>query len=174
MSLTVTREALLCDGGDALFRQVIHDSLSFSIRLQEIRNRLGASIGLSGPAYSALIAIQHLGQTGEVGITRLAQHLHLSPAFVTIEVAKLVKAGLVLKEGDPDDGRRVVLRATDKAEKLLASLAVLQRPVNDTIFAGLSAGQFRMFAETVAQLVAGTEQALALAERAVEDARRRA
>ena len=95
MALTVSRPELLVDGEDHLFRQVIHDALGFSARLQEIRNRLGETIGLSGPAYSVLIAIDHLSQHGEVGVSRVSDHLHLSGAFVTMEVNKLVKAGLV-------------------------------------------------------------------------------
>jgi MarR family transcriptional regulator, organic hydroperoxide resistance regulator len=119
MSLTVSRSELLREGSDRLFRRVIHDALGFSVRLQEIRNRLGEVIGLSGPAYSILIAVDHLSETGEVGVSRVSEHLHLSGAFVTIEITKLVKADLVSKTPDPEDGRRVILRVTKKAKALL-------------------------------------------------------
>lgn len=174
MSLTVSRPELLDGDSDALFRQVVHDSLGFAVRLQEIRNRLGEVIGLSGPAYSILIAIEHLAESGEVGVSRVSDHLHLSGAFVTIEITKLVKAGLVTKTQDPEDGRRVILRATAKAHALLAELAETQRPVNDTIFAGLDARQFRQYAEIIASLVAGTEESLALLRFMAEQRRRQA
>lgn len=174
MALTVSRPELLEGGEDHLFRQVIHDALGFSARLQEIRNRLGETIGLSGPAYSVLIAIEHLSQHDEVGISRVSDHLHLSGAFVTMEVNKLVKAGLVSKRPDAADGRRVVLEVTDKSAALLTELADTQCPVNDTIFAGLSAAQFRAFAQIIASLVAGTEEALALLRLQAEQRRRRA
>lgn len=174
MALTVSRPELLVEGDDQLFRQVIHDALGFSSRLQEIRNRLGEAIGLSGPAYSILIAIEHLGQVGEVGISRVSEHLHLSGAFVTIEVGKLVRLGLVDKGAHPDDGRRVVLTVTAKARDLLAGLAPLQRPVNDTIFADLDTAAFRAFADIIASLVGGTEEALALLRLEAEQRRRRA
>src|ERR1700744_3280407 len=112
MPFTVSKPELLTDGSDSVFRQALHDALGFGARLQEIRNRLGETIGLSGPAYSILIAIEHLGLEGEVGISRVGDHLHLSGAFVTIEVNKLVKAGLVDKTPHPEDGRRVVLKVT--------------------------------------------------------------
>lgn len=174
MPLTVSRPELLEEGEDSLFRQAIHDSLGFSVRLQEIRNRLGESIGLTGPAYSILIAIEHLGEKDEVGISRVSDHLHLSGAFVTIEVNKLVDAGLVRKRPNPKDGRRVLLDVTDKARKLLAKLTELQQPVNDTIFAGLDRKQFHVFADIIASLVEGTEEALALIRFQAEQRRRQA
>lgn len=174
MPLTVSRPELLVDGEDHLFRQVIHDALGFSVRLQEIRNRLGEAIGLTGPAYSILIAIEHLSQTEGVGVSRVSDHLHLSGAFVTIEVAKLVKAGLVHKEAHPEDGRRVILTVTDRARALLDELAPIQRPVNDTIFAGLDAAQFQSFAGIIASLVGGTEETLALLHLLAERRRRQA
>ena len=79
-----------------------------------------------------------------------------------MEVAKLVKAGLVSKIQNPDDGRRVILRVTDKARRLLDTLSATQRPVNDTIFESLDARTFRTFADVMSSLVTGTEGALAL------------
>lgn len=174
MPLTVSRQELLINGEDHLFRQVVHDALGFSARLQEIRNGLGEAIGLSGPAYSILIAVEHLGQQGEVGVSKVGDHLHLSGAFVTIEINKLVKSGLVDKVPHPEDGRRVVLTVTNKARALLDQLAATQCPVNDTIFAGLSAKQFRAFSEMIASLVGGTEEALALLRLQAEQRRRQA
>jgi DNA-binding MarR family transcriptional regulator len=172
MPLTVSKPELLVNGDDQLFRQAIHDALGFSARLQEIRNKLGETIGLSGPAYSILIAIEHLSGNGEVGVSRISDHLHLSGAFVTIEVAKLVKAGLVDKQPNPEDGRRVLLTVTKRAQDLLEELAATQRPVNDAIFAQLSAKQFRAFAEIIGSLVGGTEEALALLHLRAEQRRR--
>lgn len=174
MPLTVTRPELLVDGDDTLFRQAIHDALAFGARLQEIRNRFGEAIGLTGPAYSILIAIHHLAADGEVGISRVGDHLHLSGAFVTIEVNKLVTGGLVTKAPHPEDGRRVLLGVTVAGHARLDALTEMQQPVNDTIFAGLSADQFRAFSEIVSSLVGGTKEALALQRLVGEQRRRRA
>lgn len=174
MPQTVSRNELLVGGSDELFRQVIHDSLGFSARLQELRNRLGEVIGLSGPAYSIMIAIEHLCDPDEVGISRVSEHLHLSGAFVTIEVSKLVKAGLVAKRSDPSDGRRVILTVTPKAQALLAELVETQQPVNDAIFAGLDRKQFMHYSEIIASLVDGSKEALALLNLLAEQRRRRA
>lgn len=174
MPTTVTKPELLVNGDDAMFRRVIHDALAFSARLQEIRNRLGESIGLTGPAYSIIISIDHLAMDGDVGISRVSDHLHLSGAFVTIEVNKLVKAGLVEKQPDPEDGRRVLLSVTKTGRARLDGLVATQQPVNDAIFGDLSAEQFRQFARIISSLVYGTEEALALQGLLAEQLRRRA
>lgn len=174
MSLTVSRPELLYEGDDALFRQTIHDALGFSARLQEIRNGLGEAIGLTGPAYSILIAIEHLSETGDIGVSRVSDHLHLSGAFVTLEISKLVKAGLVSKTPDPEDGRRVILRVTAKARGLLDELVETQRPVNDAIFAGFDEAGFKALSRSMASLVTGTEEALSLLRFLAAQRRRRA
>lgn len=174
MPVTISRPELLQDGDDAPFRQMIHDALGFGTRLLEIRNRLGEVIGLSGPAFSILIAIEHLSKDADVGISQVSEHLHQSGAFVTLEVAKLVKAGLVDKFANPEDGRRVIVEVTDKARALLAELAETQRPVNDAIFAGLDPDEFRTFATIAAKLVSGTEESLALLRYLAEQRRSRA
>lgn len=174
MSTTISRPELLQDGDDAPFRQMIHDALGVSTRLLEIRNRLGEVIGLTGPAFSILIAIEHLSKDADIGISQVSDHLHQSGAFVTLEVAKLVKAGLVDKSANPEDGRRVIVKVTDKARALLTELAETQRPVNDAIFAGLDPDQFRAFAQIAARLVSGTEDGLALLRYKADQRRNRA
>jgi DNA-binding MarR family transcriptional regulator len=174
MSLTVTRPELLSNGSDQLFRRALHDALGFSSRLQEIRNRLGEVIGLTGPAYSILIAIEHLSSEGEVGVSRVSDHLHLSGAFATTEVIKLVKAGLVHKETHPEDGRRVVLTVTDLAREKLAELAATQKPVNDEIFNAFGPEDLETFARLMSSLVSGTKGALALLHLLAEQRRRQA
>ena len=106
--------------------------LAFAARIQEVRSRLGRTVGLAGQKYTVLIAIAHLqDQDGGVGINEIAAHLHLSGAFVTIETNGLIKSGLVAKRTNPRDRRRVLLMITPKAARLLDRLTVVQAPVND-------------------------------------------
>src|SRR6185312_15234 len=86
--LTVSRPDLLEAGDDGLFRQFVHDSLAFSARLQSVRSRFADVVGVSAAGYSILTTIRHLhGEVG-VSVSQVAAHLHLSGAFVTIEVGK--------------------------------------------------------------------------------------
>lgn len=162
MTLTVSREELLDCGNDVLFRRVVHDALGFAARLQEIRDRFGKLIGLSGPAYSVLIAVEHLGEAEDVGVNRVSEHLHLSGAFVTIEVGKLVRRGLINKRVSERDRRRVVLTVTPLGRTLLEELSLTQRPINDAIFAQFSPAEFREFARFIQWLVADVDRALTM------------
>lgn len=161
-TLTVSRPELLVDNSDLAFRQLIHDTLAFASRIQEVRNRLGQTIGLTGTAFTILISIRHLQDKDGIGVNQLADHLHLSGAFVTIEVNKLVKDGLVRKRTNPSDRRRVLLTVTQKARDLLQSLTAIQRPTNDVLFGDLTSEEFHILRNLMARLVVTGDKSLAL------------
>ena len=66
------------------------------------------------------------------------------------------------KKPNPDDRRRVLLTVTPKARELIDRLSRVQRPSNDTIFAGLSTTDFQMLRRIVPQLVEAADQSLKL------------
>lgn len=163
LPLTASRAALLINGSDLEFRELVHDMLAFAAAIQEVRNRLGGLIGLSGTQYTILVSIARLnGQVPELGVATLAEHLHLSGAFVTIEVNKLVAAGLVSKTTNPGDRRRVLLAVTPEAEQRLADLTRVQAPANDTLFGPLSAAEFRALRTIISKLASTGERTLKL------------
>jgi MarR family transcriptional regulator, organic hydroperoxide resistance regulator len=140
----------------------IADVLSFAGRVEEIRDRFGGAIGLRGTAYSVLNGIAaREGATG-VGSMRLAEHLHLSPAFITIEVSKLVAAGLVRKQINGTDRRRVLLTVTADGRRRLSALAGIQAPVNDALFGALGAKEFATFSDVMSVLIVRADHALAV------------
>ncbi|GBQ22951.1 MarR family winged helix-turn-helix transcriptional regulator [Gluconacetobacter sacchari] len=159
--LTVSRSELTVNGSDRLFREMLHRLLAFSTLIQANRERLGRHIGLSGTQYTALISIAHMESDG-IGIAQLAEHLNLSGAFVTIAVNKLTASGLVMKVPNAKDRRRVILSVTPKARELLARLAEVQVPVNDTIFRDISRDQMIELARTMSQLISGAQASLTL------------
>jgi MarR family transcriptional regulator, organic hydroperoxide resistance regulator len=163
-SLTVTRDALLKDGSDAQFREMVHALLAFSVRLESIRQEFGAHIGLTGIQYTILISVAHMQGASGLGVNAVAQHLSLSGPFVTIEVGKLVKLDLLTKRTNPDDRRRVLLQTTPKADALLAALTPVQQEVNDVLFDPLSARQFDAMHGLGKQLVDSASKALSLAQ----------
>lgn len=158
---TVSRPQLMVEGSDRAFRQFVHDALAFSARLQAVRGQLGALIGLSGTQYTVLIAVAHLsGSDRKIGVNQVAEHLHFSGAFVTIEINKLVASGLVDKDIDEEDRRRVVLAVTPKARALLNELAAVQRPINDMLFRGLSAKDFQKLRKLMSGMVDAADDAV--------------
>ncbi len=161
---TVSKPELMAGGNDAKFRSFIHNFLAFSARVDQCRTGFGKRLGISGIAYTTLISIAHLQDEEGVGVSRIAEHLHLSGAFVTIEVSKLVKADLVKKRVNKTDRRRVLLTVTPKGRKLLDGLVALQAPVNDALFGCLSAEEFLHLSSMMERLVPCGVKAISLVE----------
>ena len=160
---TVSRPELLVDGSDRHFRRLVHSLFGFLARHEAIRRGHAARIGLVGIEYTTLISIRHLdAEEGDVNVNRVAEHLHLSGAFVTTVTNKLLKRGLIHKSVDPADRRRVKLQVSEKGDALLAELAPVQRQVNDAEFGSLSQAEFLQLLGMVERLIASSEDAVRL------------
>lgn len=162
MPLTVSRPELLAAGSDADFRRLVHALFGFLARHEAIREGHGARLGLAGIEYTVLISIAHLGVEGEVNVKTVADHLRVSGAFVTTVTRKLQGLGLIEKTPGDIDRRRILLTVTDKGYRLLEDLAPTQRQINDVEFACLTRERFHMLLETVEELVACGDRAVAL------------
>ena len=162
--LTVSRPELLIDGSDRDFRALVHGMLAFAARLEAVRTGFAGIIGLTGIQYTILISVSHLERVGDVSVSMIAAHLHLSGAFVTIETGKLLKLGLLTKRPDQHDRRRVCLGITRKGAGLLRRLAPVQARVNDVLFEFLDAAQFRHFRGLVDRMTECGDRAVALLE----------
>jgi DNA-binding MarR family transcriptional regulator len=110
--LSVTLTAVLTDGSDKAFRKVIYGLFVTAARLHDIRDAFGRRIAMTGARYTVLIATAHLQGEAGIGVRALADYLHVASPHVTTEVGKLVAAGLLRKERNPDDGRGVLLSLT--------------------------------------------------------------
>lgn len=160
--LTISSEDLLVDGGDGLFRKMVHAFFAFNARHETIRDGHARRIGLAGTEYTILISIAHLGQETPVNVKTIAEHLHVTTGFITNTTRKLQTRGLVRKTRDTADKRKTNLTVTPKAIALLEELAPYQRPVNDAEFGSLSRAEFLQLSETIQRLVASSEDAARL------------
>lgn len=160
--LTVSRPELLVNRSDSQFRAFVHGMLAFAARLEGVRSRFAALVGLTGIQYTILISIGHLQTDGEVTVGAVADHLHLSGAFVTIETGKLLGLGLITKVQDLKDRRRVCLRITSRGRDLLCELSPVQVRVNDVLFDFLNAEQFRALALMIDRVVECGDRAISM------------
>ena len=160
--LTVSRPELLAGGSDRDFRHLVHVLFGFLARHEQIRAGHGKTIGLAGIEYTVLISIAHLSTDADVSIKRVASHLHLSGAFITSTVGRLVQLGLVHKRTDRGDRRRVTLMISSKGHALLEQLAPIQRQVNDVEFGCLDREEFRFLLDVLDRLIASGDRAVSL------------
>lgn len=75
---------------------------------------------------AALDVLTQLHKHGPRTLTELSEHNRVSPASMSQIVNRLTSAGYAERTRDPDDGRKVRLRATDEGDEL-ASAARAQR-----------------------------------------------
>src|SRR5437763_10625703 len=102
--VTVSRAALLSGGSDAEFRGLIHDLIAYGHKLDACRDAFAAIAGLSGVQYEILMLVSRA--EGALSVGEVAERLHRSGAFITIEANKLAERGILGKAADPADGRR--------------------------------------------------------------------
>jgi len=158
---TISRPALLVDGSDGEFRGLIHDLIAYGHRLDACRDAFAAVVGISGVQYEILMLVS---RADGLSIGEVAERLHRSGAFITIEANKLAERGILQKASDPTDGRRVLLKNTSRSLHLLERLAPHQRRINDVLFERLDARRFRQLRALARDLVASGDRAVAMLE----------
>jgi DNA-binding MarR family transcriptional regulator len=165
---TVSKPELLVGGSDAEFRALVHDLMAFAHHIEACRDGFGAMAGLTGVQYEIFMAVKRFqpsnGAPAPAGISvgQVAARLHRSGAFITLEVNKLVAKGLLEKESDPADGRRVLLSVSKSGEALAHALAPVQQQVNDVLFACLDRKRFDRLRVLASELVGCGDRATAL------------
>ena len=172
--LTASKKELLDGDNDRTLRTLLHDYFAFAHCLEQAREKFANFIGLSPSQYMMLIAIAQQQADEPLGISHIAKRMHMSGAFVTIEVNKLVERGLVEKSAHPGDARRVQLSVTPQCLKRLIRLAEFQRPVNDQLFGTLNRKEFEQVSRLLSRLAASGDKAVKLAahlQATMDDAR---
>lgn len=87
------------------------------IRCTDLHSKkLVKKYGLTGPQ---LILIQVIANKGEIVLGTLAKEVSLSQATVTNIVERLEQRGILVRRKNETDKRRVVVRATEKAQEIL-------------------------------------------------------
>ena len=160
---TVSAPALLLGGSDARFRQMVYDLFTVSVRMEAVRDALAKELGVSGPQYSILMAIARLAGSEGVPVRLVADQLHVTGAFVTVEAGKLVRLKLVEKSPNPNDGRSVLLRLSRQGAVRLERLAPKVCAVNDRFFGVLDRGDFETLARAASALVQRSDEAVEIA-----------
>jgi len=166
LPLTVSPR-LLVDGSDAPFREFIQDLIAYGHRLDACRAAFAAIAGVSMPQYEILMLVS---RADGVSVGEAATRLHRSGAFITIETNKLVQRGVLAKDADPADGRKVLLHATRRSREMLERLAPYQLRVNDVLFGHLGPRRMRELRVLIREQLTAAERAAALLDILMQEA----
>jgi len=103
--------------------------------------------------------LEHLDPTKPIAAGELARRLGVTPATISIQLARLVRLRLVLREKDNADGRRVLLRLTEVGARMRRQRSLLDP---DRVRAALELldGEARDAAVAALRVLAGAAGAL--------------
>ena len=162
--VTTARPELTPDGTGERFRHLVNDLLTIAVRMDAVRGRFAELVGVTPPQYTILVTVAQLAGTPGVATVRaVAEHMHVSGAFVTAETGKLAKKGLLAKRPNPSDGRSVLVTLTQKGRRALDAALPHIRAVNDVFFGKLGAEEFDRLAAAAARIVDASPAAVLLA-----------
>src|SRR5215469_785697 len=158
--LSVSIPALLRGGTDRSFQRLLFDLFTLAERLERVRVHVASRIGLSGPQYSLLRGVAALQGNEGVSIGVLAEHLHVTSAFVAVQSGVLVQRGLLSKKDDASDRRISRLSLTATGGRLVDTAIEEVRPINDSFFGTLREDEFNGLAAIVNKLVDSSRDAM--------------
>jgi DNA-binding MarR family transcriptional regulator len=157
----VSSPSLLRAGSDRAFQELVFDLFTVSARLEEVRTHLARKMGISAPQYSVLRAVAALQGEDGVSIGVVAEHLHVSSAFITTQSRLLAQLGLLEKKDDARDRRVSRLSLTTAAQRLVDDAVQQVRPINDMFFGILDRGEFDSLVTIMDKLVRSSRGAIA-------------
>jgi DNA-binding MarR family transcriptional regulator len=114
-----------------------------------------AEFGLTGPSFSVLADLTRLG--GRVAQRVLMDELRLTSGTVSVRIDRLVDAGLVVREPDPDDARGTVVSITDAGRELFERCAPRHLANEKRLLAALSEEERARLAELLRKLLISFE-----------------
>jgi MarR family transcriptional regulator, organic hydroperoxide resistance regulator len=167
--VTTARAELTGDGTGERFRHFVNDLLTIAVRMDAVRERFAQLVGVTAPQYTVLVTVAQLEGAAHPAapdgatVRAVAEHMHVSGAFVTAETGKLAKRGFLAKRPNPADGRSVLLSLTPKGRKALDAALPQIRAVNDVFFGKLGADEFERVAAGAARIVEASPAAVLLA-----------
>jgi MarR family transcriptional regulator, organic hydroperoxide resistance regulator len=162
---TTNTEALLdSDGGDADFRRMIYGIFTMTVNFDRIRERMATALGLSGIQYHILMVVAELSADMPVTVSIIAERLHTSGAYVTMESKKLIRRGFLDKQPNPNDGRSVIINLTQEGQDAIDAFAPHHQAINEELFDGIGPETFQQFRAIVDHMSRNSSRAADLAE----------
>jgi len=137
----------------------LHHLREFTVAVEQARERLREKLNVNSTDLAALRYLLAESGVRHVTASMIERHLHLSSASSATLVARLEKAGHLIREPDPRDHRFNILHPTESARNVVHSilevqavarsfddreLAIVEKFLTDTIGA-LRDSRFRTF-----------------------------
>ncbi|MFE3454219.1 MarR family winged helix-turn-helix transcriptional regulator [Nonomuraea sp. NPDC059194] len=129
------------------------------LRYQVLLNEVFETYGISMAAFDVLTALRRSGSPYRMTAGQLAETSLVSTGGVTLRVDRLEKAGLVVRERDPDDRRVVYAQLTDAGLDLVERVAQTHFANEQRMLAKLTDVEQRQLARLLSRLESSLEAA---------------
>jgi DNA-binding MarR family transcriptional regulator len=121
-----------------------------------------ASLGVNA---TDLIAGSYLAENGAMTAGELAQVMGMTTGAMTIAIDRLERAGFAIRENDPNDRRKVIIKPKKLPAKLLAMQESIAKEIH-TIFSGYSDAELIRMTDMTRDVMAVFEKKIFLLKRA--------
>lgn len=131
---------------------MVWDISAISVYTMRIAELLGKRIGVSGPQWMILIAIEELSEGSGLSVKAVAALLHVDSSFVSVQSKVLEKRDLIRRSRCMEDRRIMLLSLTNKAISLLKSLVPTRPRLHESIRADLDRAAFLQLSNMLSDL----------------------
>ena len=133
-------------------------------RLARVRTHLDRHLaevfeghGLTPADFHVLVTLRRSGAPYRMPQARLMDALGLTSGTVSLRLERLVKAGTVTREPDPDDRRGTLVRLTEDGQRLFDVIAPEHLANEDRLLSALTEEQRRTLADLLRHVLASLE-----------------
>src|SRR5438128_8040452 len=117
-------------------------------RLERLQSYLRAEVatvferfGLTGPSFAVIATLRRAGKPYQLSQRALMDALQLTGGTISVRIDRLERDGIVERLPDPYDQRGVLVRLTQKGERLFDQVAPLHLANEDRLLSALNARQ---------------------------------
>ena len=132
--------------------QRILDAIRRLVRLLRVSDRAAQSrLGISG---AQLFVLSELGKTPGLSLNELAARTRTDQSSVSVVVTRLFEAGLLSRDRDDRDARRLILHLTAKGRALIENAPRSMQERLLEVFDGMSPAERKRFANEFEEMLA--------------------
>jgi MarR family transcriptional regulator, organic hydroperoxide resistance regulator len=119
---------------DEVVRDFFWDVVSIGTFLEDIRRIWANALGVSGPQWLILMAINDLDVGNGASVSDVAEKIHVRGTFVTAQTKSLESSGFLIRRVSAADARIVLMSLTHAARNRIAKLSARRKLLNHLIF----------------------------------------
>jgi len=149
-------------GIDESSRELVWDIFAISSHLAEVRRVWATTLGVSGPQWLILMAVDYLDERNGVSVGTVSAKLHVNQTFVVAQSKALEAEGYLTRRNSEKDARVVLMSLTDQTRRKLAAIAPRRREVNDFIFSQLDSATMKKVSQAISLIRTQLERAVIL------------